>query len=237
MIDDSNAGLRSCDKPGKSFARVIRTDNQPLRHRRQRRFRRAIVVFEKVPEAGDDIGLIAEYEEIAGTLEALPGEIQRADERRSVVRDKILRVILHNRTHIGLNIRSEASQERAKVFEPPFPSSRPARHEHADRYVSLHGRCDFVEDCEIVASKERKNQTALCRPHQLQHRIASCRRRENEPFHYCVPGGMYVIPGTSRPAATLERILRSRVKNNSIPYNGTFDLTKTKPPSDARVSV
>src|SRR5204862_987368 len=104
-------------------ASLVRPHDQSIRNFRKSGIWAGEIVFEYHLRAGNDVRIIAKYQETARASKALARQIQRANQRLAVVGHDVLRMIFHQWPCVALYVRASAFEQRSQFLQSSFPTA------------------------------------------------------------------------------------------------------------------
>ena len=126
--------------------------------------------------------IVRHHQRVACFAEALPGEIERRDDRRAVVGDEILGVVLHHRIGVGMQRRAGVLQ-RAPQLRHFFLGALGARgDEHFDGDAAVHRGLELVEHRRVVAPEQRQRDAPPRLADDVEERGAPLIDRDDQPI-------------------------------------------------------
>src|SRR5262249_14974677 len=149
-----------------------------------RKRKAAAVSLHQLAQAGDDGGVVGQYQRVARLVETFVRKVQRRDERGTIVRHQILGVVLHDR--VGVRV-----HRRAGLFEPApqlrelFLSALGARgHEQLNGNAATYRRRELHKDFVVVAAEKREGDAPLGFADDVEHGSAPLVDRNDQPISW-----------------------------------------------------
>jgi hypothetical protein len=168
----TDARARAFDQLGELAARPLGSDDETLADVRGQR-QPGAVRFHQPPQTGDHGGVVGQDERVARLAKTFLREVQRRDERRPIVGDQVLRVVLHDGSVYGLTeapVRSSVLHSFASFFLPPFAREVTSASTATPRRT---GRRQLREHTLVGASEERQRDALPSLADHIEHGLSS----------------------------------------------------------------
>ena len=221
-VDDTDARPRALNQMGELTARSLRSDDEALADIRGHR-QPGAVRFHQATQTGDHVGVVRQDERVACLAKTFLREVQRRHERRSIVGDQVLRVVLHDRIGVRLDGGARPLERAPQLRELFLAALRARRDEHFDGDAATHGRCQFREHLVVVATEERECDALPSLTDHIQHGLAPLLDGHDEPV------GRYGILDRRHDQQFTAGVVCPRSCGRARPFTNTRDTATVSP--------
>ena len=145
------------------------------------------------------------------------------DERRPIVGDQVLRVVLHDRIGVRLDGGARPLERAPQLRELFLAALRARRDEHFDGDAATHGRRQFREHLVVVASEERQRDALPSLTDHIEHGLAPLLDGHDEPI------GRYGILDRRHDQQFTAGVVCPRSRGRARPFTNTRDTATVSP--------